>query len=83
MRQFTHRDLAGVDDVEVVSLVALVNDDLAGEGVDGEHGVEDVHPLVLVQVREEHVLPRRLGQRVHRAGVLGHHLQIVITLMWI
>ena len=49
-------DLPLVDDVEVVPLVPLLDDDLAGHGVGGEHGVEDVAPLVLVQVAEEDVL---------------------------
>ena len=70
-----HLDFAGVDDIEVVPLVALVNDDLAGDGVDGEHGVEDVHPLILVEMREKHVLPGRLGQRVHCARVFRHDLK--------
>ena len=45
-----------VDDVEVIALVPLLDDDLAGHGVRGEHGVENVTPLVLVKVAEEDVL---------------------------
>ena len=70
-----HLNFAGVDDVKVVALVALVNDDLAGDGVDWEHRVEDVHPLVLVEVRKEDVLSGRLGQGIHCARVFRHDLK--------
>merc|ERR1719509_77807 len=45
-------DLPLVDDVEVVALVALLDDDLPRHGRGGEHRVEDVRTLVLVQVAE-------------------------------
>ena len=62
LSRMTHLYFARVDDVEVVSLVSLLDDDLPGDGVDREHGVEDVGALVLVQVGEEHVLGDGLGQ---------------------
>ena len=72
---YFYLDIAGVDDIEVVSLVALLDDDLSGHGVDGEHCVEDVRPLVLVQVAEQNVLCDRLAQGCHRLVVLGNHLK--------
>ena len=72
--KFTDLNFSGVDDVEVVALVPLLNDDLAGDGVHGEHGVEDVRALVLVQVGEQHVLRDGLGQGGHRLVVFRHDL---------
>ena len=46
-------DLPLVNDVEVVALVALLDDDLPRHGRGGEHRVEDVRTLVLVQVAEQ------------------------------
>ena len=43
------------------------------DGVDGEHGVEDVRALVLVQMIEEDVSRDGLRQRGHRLVVLWHH----------
>lgn len=71
----THLHLALVDDVEVVALVTLLYDGLAGQEVDREHGVEDVRALVLVQVGEEDVLGDGLAQGGHCLVVLRHHLQ--------
>ena len=71
-------DLALVDDVEVVALVALLDDDLAGHRVGGEHGVEDVAALVLVEVAEQDVLGDCLGQGGHRLVVLWHNLDKVM-----
>ena len=67
-------DLARVDDVEVVALVALLDDRLAGAVNDRKHGVEYVAALVVVQVHEEHVLRNGLGQRRHCLVVFGHNL---------
>ena len=71
-------DLTLVDDVEVVALVALLDDDLAGHRVGGEHGVEDVAALVLVEVAEQDVLGDCLGQGGHRLVVLWHNLEKVM-----
>uniref|UniRef100_A0A182J449 Uncharacterized protein n=1 Tax=Anopheles atroparvus TaxID=41427 RepID=A0A182J449_ANOAO len=45
-----HLNLADIDDVEVVALVALLDDRLSRQKVAWEHRVEDVRPLVLVQL---------------------------------
>ena len=55
-KKINYLDFSLVEDVEVVALVALLDDDLARVSVDGEHGVEDVRTFVLVQMREQHIL---------------------------
>ena len=71
-------DFSLIDNVEVVSLIALLDDDVGRVDIDGEHGVEDVGALVLVQVGEEDVLGNGLGQRLHRLVVLGNHFLDVV-----
>ena len=49
-----------INDVEIVSFVALFDHRLPANVDDRKHGVEDVTALVLIQVREEHVFRNRL-----------------------
>ena len=58
-----------VDDVEVVSLVSLLDHRLPANVDDRKHGVENVASLVLVQVREQNVFGDRLGGREGMKGL--------------
>ena len=51
-----HLDFALIDDIKVVSFVALLDDDFSRVGADREHGVKDIGALVLIQMWKEHVL---------------------------
>lgn len=44
----THLNLAQINYVKVVALIALLNDGLAGQKIHRKHGVKDVRALVLV-----------------------------------
>lgn len=52
----THLNFSLINHIKVVALVALLDDGFPGQTVHGEHRVEDVGALVLVQVREQNVL---------------------------
>ena len=53
----------------------LFDDDIPCLMIDGEHGVEDVRLLSLVQMREEDILGDGFGQRSHRRSVLRNNLR--------
>ena len=67
-------DLALVDDVEVVSFVALLDDLVPGSGKSREHRVKDLATLNLVQMAEKHL--KILGGKMKQKNLLKccfHH----------
>ena len=73
----TNINFSLVNDVEIVPIVSLIYDVLPCQAVHGEHGVEYVASLVLVQMREENVLLNGFRESSHRFVVLGDHLRKV------
>lgn len=54
-RLHSYLNFAMVDDIEVVALIALLNDRFALQTVDGEHRIENVGSFVFIQMGEEHI----------------------------
>lgn len=70
----THLDSAFIDNVKVVSLISLFHYVFASLVQYGKHGIENVCPLVSVQVVEEDTLFNRLGKLGHCFRIFGDHL---------
>ena len=73
-------DFAGVNDVKVISFVALLNNDLSGNGRYGKHGIEDVWSLVFVQMWKKDVFGNGLWQWGHGLVVFWDHLKKIRSL---
>ena len=73
----TRRVNARVNDVKVVSFVALLDDLLPSLGFDLKHGIENVRELVLLEVLEQNVANHHRSEVLHRHCVLRDHLLLV------
>ena len=67
-----------IDDVKIIALIALLDDYLSAMAAGREHGIENVRPLILVQMRKEHVLGNGFSKGFHSLVVFGHHFLDIV-----
>jgi hypothetical protein len=72
----THLNFTNIDDVEKVTLITLLDDGLAGQTTEREHGVEYVGPFVFIEMGEQDIFADRFCEGRHRFVVFWHHLKV-------